>query len=314
MSLMSLFWETANAITPVFVVMFLGIFLNKIRFFSDITKDEIVKLVYYVGTPALLFYTIAKADLTTALNPKLLLFVICAILCYVFLLIALCHNIRDPKKKGAVIQIGFRSNFAIAGMPLAMSLMNEQGVLTMAIVLAFVTICYNVTAVILLSYYGNKTQKKSSLFLDVMKNPLIVGTILGLLVSLLKLPLHPILDKSLQFAGDIASSLGLLIIGAHVTLKGFQSNRGYILLALFFRNVLAPVLYLGSAILLGFRGDALIITAILSATPAAVNCFVMAKKLGVDPDISAYGVSLTALLSIGSIFICVYLIKLFGLA
>ncbi len=311
---MTLFRDTANAITPVFVVVFLGVFLNQLRFFSEVTKDEIVKLVYYVGTPALLFHTIARADLSTALNPPLLLFVICAILCYVFLLIGLCHRIRDPKKKAAVIQIGFRSNIAIAGMPLAMSLMKDQGVLTMAIVVAFVTICYNVTAVILLSYYGNQSQKKPNLFWDVIKNPLIIGTVLGLLVSLLKLPLHPILDKSLGFAGDIASSLGLLIIGAHVTLKGYQSNRRYILLALFFRNILAPLLYSGAAILLGFRGDALIITAILSATPAAVNCFVMAKKLGVDPDISAYGVSLTALLSIGSIFVCVYLIKLLGLA
>lgn len=310
---MTLFWETANAITPVFLVMFLGVFLNKIRFFSEITKDEIVKLVYYVGTPALLFHTVAKADLTTALEPRLLFFVITAILCYVFLLILLCTKIRDPKKKGAVVQIGFRSNFAIAGMPLAMSLMGDQGVLTMAIVLAFVTICYNVTAVILLSYYGNRSQKFSSLMLGVAKNPLIVGTVLGLLVSVLKIPLSPIVNKSLEFAGDIASSLGLLIIGANVTLKGFQTNRAYILLAVFFRNILAPVLFLGAAILLGFRGDALIITAILSATPAAVNAFVMAKKLGVDPDISAYGVSLTCLCSIGSIFTCVYLLKLFAL-
>ena len=311
---MTLFLDTVNAITPVFVVVFLGVFLNHIRFFSDVTKEDIVKLVYYVGTPALLFHTIAKADLSAALNPPLLLFVICAILCYVFLLIGLCFRIRDPKKKGAVIQIGFRSNVAIAGMPLAMSLMNEEGVLTMAIVVAFVTICYNVTAVILLSYYGNQSQKKTNLFLDVIKNPLIIGTVLGLLVSLLKLPLYPILDKSLEFAGDIASSLGLLIIGANITLKGFQTNRVYILLSVFFRNVLAPVLYLGAAILLGFRGNALIIISILSATPAAVNCFVMAKKLGMDPDISAYGVSLTSLVSIGSIFICVYFVKLLGLA
>lgn len=311
---MNLFFETVNAITPVFVVMFLGLFLNQIGFFSQITKDEIVKLVYYVGTPALLFHTVAKADLSVALNPSLLVFVLCAILCYVFLLIGICFFIRDPKKKGAVVQIGFRSNFAIAGMPLAMSLMGEKGVLTMAIVLAFVTICYNTTAVILLSYYGNKTQKFSSLMLGVIKNPLIIGTVLGLLVSLFKIPLSPILNKSLEFAGDIASSLGLLIIGANITLKGFHSNRGYILLAVFFRNILAPVLFLGSAILLGFRGDALIITAILSATPAAVNCFVMAKKLGVDPDISAYGVSLTCLASIASIFVCVYLLKLLGLA
>lgn len=311
---MTLFLETVNAISPVFLVMFLGMFLNKLRFFSEITKDEIVKLVYYVGTPALLFHTVAKAELTVAMDAKLVLFMLCAVLCYVFLLIFLCFGIRDPKKKGAIVQIGYRSNIAIAGMPLAMSLMAESGVLTMAITVAFVTICYNVTAVILLSYYGNKTQKFSSLVLGVLKNPLIIGTVLGLIVSIFKIPMPHILEKGLEYAGDIAASLGLLIIGANISLKGFQSNRGYIFLAVFFRNVLAPLLFLTSSILLGFRGDALIIIAILSATPAAVNCFVMAKKLGVDPDISAYGVSLTCLASIGSIFVCVYLLKLLTFA
>ncbi len=311
---MILFWETVNAIAPVFAVMFLGMFLNKIRFFSEITKDDIVKLVYYVGTPALLFHTVAKADLTAAGDLRLIVFLVGATLCYTAFLILICFRIRDPKKKGAVVQIGFRSNSAIAGMPLAMSLMAEQGVLMMAITIAFVTICYNVTAVILLSYYGNKKQKFSRLMWDVVKNPLNVGTALGLVFSLLKIPMVPILDKSLGFTGDIATTMGLLIIGANITLKGFQNNRSYILLSVFFRNILAPLLFLGSAILLGFRGDALIITSILSATPAAVNCFVMAKKLGVDADISAYGVSLTSLVSIGSIFICVYAVKLLGLA
>lgn len=311
---MTLFLETVNNILPVFLVIFLGIFLNRLGFFSPVTKDEIVKLVYYVGTPALLFHTVATADLYQYFAPKLIIFIISAVLGYVALLILVCSFIKDKKKKGAVIQLGFRSNFAIVGMPLAMNLMAEEGVLMLAISLAFVTILYNATAVILLSYYGKSKQRISTLFLDVIKNPLIIGTLLGLLVSLCRLPMPVIIEKSLSYAGDIATSMGLLIIGASITINGFQKNAPYIFFALFLRNVLAPILFLGAAILLGFRGDMLIITAILSATPAAVNCFVMAKKLGVDADISAYGVSLSALVSIVSVLASIYLLKLFGLA
>lgn len=311
---MALFGETVNNILPVFLIIFLGIFLNWRGFFSPVTKEEIVKLVYYVGTPALLFHTVATADLYQHFEPSLIIFLMCAILCYVGLLILICSFIKDKKKKGAVIQLGFRSNFAIVGMPLALNLMAQDGVLMTAISLAFVTICYNATAVVLLSYYGKSKQRLSALLLDVIKNPLIIGTLFGLMVSLCRIPLPVVVEKSLSVAGDIATSLGLLIIGASITVNGFQKNAGYIFFALFLRNVLAPILFLGSAILLGFRGDMLIITAILSATPAAVNCFVMAKKLGVDPDISAYGVSFSAITSIVSILCSVYLLKLCSLA
>ena len=56
------------------------------------------------------------------------------------------------------------------------------------------------------------------------------------------------------------------------------------------------------------------VLAIMSASPAAVNCFAMAKQMGVSAEISAYGISISSVLSVFSIFISVYLIKFFGLA
>lgn len=309
-----LFIETVNGIVPVFLVIFLGMFFNRLRFFSEVTKEEIIKLVYYVGTPVLLFHTISKTDLYQSFQPSLILFFTGVVIGYLFLLIFLTSFIKDPTKKAAVVQIGFRSNFAIVGIPLAMNLMNEDGVSMTAVSLAFVTILYNVSAVTMLSYYGKQERNLGKLFLSVLKNPLIIGTILGLCFSLFQIPLPVVLEKSMETLGQIASSMGLLMIGASVTMNGFGENRGYIALAVFFRNLLAPLLYLTTAILLGFRGDALTITAILSATPAAVNCFVMAKKMGADPQISAYGVSLTSIFSIGSVFISIYFLKFFGLA
>ena len=61
---MELIFDTSNAVLPVFIVIFIGYILNKLHFFSDKTKDEIIKLVFFVGTPCLIFNNVATADLS----------------------------------------------------------------------------------------------------------------------------------------------------------------------------------------------------------------------------------------------------------
>ena len=78
------------------------------------------------------------------------------------------------------------------------------------------------------------------------------------------------------------------------------------------RNALAPFFFTLAGILCGYRDDYLMVLAIMSAAPAAVNSFVMAKKMNVSPEISGYGVSLTSIFSIISMFVCIYFIKFFG--
>ncbi len=311
---MELIFETSNAILPVFIVILIGFILNKLHFFSESTKDEMIKLVFYVGTPCLIFDSIASADLSQNLSSAYFLFVAILILVLIALIIALCFFIKDKKKKGAVIQLAYRSNFAIAGMPIAMNLLDSAGVTLTAVTMSMVIILYNITAVMILSYYGSNKPRPSTVVLSVLKNPLIIATVISLLFALLKLPVFPVVQKSVKTLGSIASSMGLVLIGASITLRGFQEDKIYILFAAFLRNIFAPAFVLTVAALFGYRGNHLLVLAVMSASPSAVNCFPMAKQMGVSAEISAYGISITSILSIFSIFISVYLIQFLGLA
>lgn len=311
---MEIFSYTANGIIPVFLVIFVGMALQKLGFFSQTTKDEIIKLVFYAATPCLIFKNVSGADLYSVFDLKFIIFTMIMIVMLLLFQVFLCFWIKEPAKKGAVIQIGFRSNFAIIGMPIAINLLSKTGVALTAVTLSFVIVTYNICAVTLLSYYGTTKKSFKSIFTGITKNPLIIGTVAGLIFAVFKIPVAPILDKTIDIIGDIASSMGLIIIGATISLKGFTSNKAYILFSVFLRNILSPFLFLTIGALFGYRDYHLMILAIISASPAAVNCFVMAKNMGVDSDISAYGVSLTSIVSLMSIFVSVYLIKLFGLA
>ena len=311
---MELIVYTANAVLPVFVVIFVGLLLNRLNFFSEKTKNEIVKLVFYVGTPCLIFHNISTSDIHQSFDGKFFLFTLALILVLIGVVIAMCFFIQDKKKKGAVIQLAYRSNFAIAGMPIAVNLLDGAGVTLTAVTLSFVIILYNVSAVIILSYYGGEKKSPGAVILGILKNPLIIGTALGLLFAVFQIPVFPIAEKSIKTLGDIASCMGLIIIGASITLRGFQEDKEYILFASFLRNLFAPAFVLITATLFGWRGNHLMVLAIMSASPAAVNCFAMAKQMGVSAEISAYGISISSVLSVFSIFISVYLIKFFGLA
>lgn len=310
---MELLLYTANGIMPVFLVIFVGMWLNKMKFFSEITKDEIIKLVFYVGTPCLIFSSVADADLYTVFDGKFIFFTVLLIIALVFLMILLCFPIKDPKKKGAVVQIAYRSNFAIIGMPIAMNLLSGDAVTLTAVTLSFVIITYNISAVTLLSYYGTSKKSVKSVVFGIIKNPLIISTVIGLMFSVLSIPIPKIVGKTVDIIGNIASSMGLIVIGATITLKGFTENKGYILYSVFLRNVLSPIIFILAGSLFGYSGDRLIILAIIASAPAAVNCFVMAKNMGVDSDISAYGVSLTSIFSMLSVFFSVYFIRIMEL-
>ena len=311
---MALLAYTINGIVPVFAVIFVGIFLNKLGFFSENTKDEIIKLVFYVGTPCLIFMNIAPADIYSCFDFKFEIFSVLMILLLLALSILFCSFIKEPSKKGAVVQIAYRSNFAIIGMPLAINLLSKEGVTLTAVTLSFAVVTYNISAVILLSYYGGVKRNLKSMLKGILTNPLIAGTLAGLLFSLLKLPIPVIFSKTLSTLGDIATCMGLIIIGASITLEGFKKNKKEIFTAIFLRNVFAPFLFIGMGLLFGYRNDAIMVLAIMSSAPAAINSFVMAKKMNVSADISAFGVSLTSIFSIFGVFISVYLIKLFGFA
>ena len=314
--MLDVFLTTLVAILPVFLIIFIGTALSRLGFFPEEVRSGIVRLVFYVGTPALIIRQVGAADLRSAFEGKFILFVVGIILLEVLLMWALCFFIRDPKKKGAVIQIGFRSNFAIVGMPLAERLLSTEGVARTAITLSFTILVYNVMAVIVLSYYGGSDRRLKPVLLGILKNPLIWGVLIGLLITLTPIPMESgqVHFEILKTLGYLASSAGLLVIGSSISLRGFLSDRGLILYSVLLRCLVAPAFVLGAAILLGFRGDALPTLAIMSATPAAVNCYVMAKKMGVDAGITAFGVSLTTVCSLFSVFLSIFLLRATGLA
>ena len=208
-----------NATVPIFLMMILGLFFNKIGWMDEEFANKMNKFVFRVPLPVLLFGDLAVVDIKEAWDTKFVIF------CFIITLISITIRNRNllpverQKYSGEFIQgrtevvrhfwgshlsrismvIPVRHRFMIIGsVPL-----------------------YNIMAVVVLSFSSRdkkawiKALIKKTL-IGIITNPIIIGIVAGLLWSALKLPMPVILHKAVSSIGGVATPMGLMAMGAYI--------------------------------------------------------------------------------------------------
>ena len=136
---------------------------------------------------------------------------------------------------------------------------------------------------------------------------------MGLLWSMLRLPLPPILEKTVTNLGDLAAPLGLMAMGATFRLDKAVGQAKPAIAASFIKLVGFCVLFLPLAVRLGFREEELVAILIMLGSATTVSCYVMAKSMGHEGVLTSSAVMLTTLFSAFTITGWLFLLKSFGL-
>ena len=119
-----------------------------------------------------------------------------------------------------------------------------------------------------------------------------------------------------KFIGDVgtmATPLALTMLGAQFNMEGFRSNIKTAAIATGLRLILIPVIMVGTAILLGWRGAQLGVVFILFSVPTAVSSHIMAINLGCDGDLAGNILIFTTLCSLFTLFFGTFLLHYFAL-
>ena len=206
-------------------------------------------------------------------------------------------KVRD--RRGVVVQGMYRSNFLILGLALAAGLSSDGDLGVTAVMGAIVAPTFNVLAVITLEVYSGKKTNVWKLVIDIAKNPLIIGSLLGLLLDL-RLP-SP-LETAARDMARAASPLMLFLLGAFFRFSGAKEHAGELAAVCLGRLVIVPALVLGVAIRLGFRGIELITLLAIFASSTAVASFTMAEQMGGDAALAGDIVVMTSALASLTLF------------
>lgn len=304
---------SVNAVLPMFLMIAAGYLARRAGVLRREDVFVVNKIAFNVFLPCLLFYNVYSSELSTAVRPRLMLYAVVGVL-LVFacaLVYVLCTE-KVPARRGVMIQGLFRSNYVIMGLPIATALLGESELGTVSILIAVVVPVFNVLAVVVLEVFRGGRPKASAVLLQILKNPLIISSALGILVLLAGITLPKLLVSSLRSMGAVATPLQLFLLGAFFQFDGLRRYRRELTAVVLGKLVVAPAVFLSLAAALGFRGVEFVSLLGVFASPTAVNSFTMTQQMGGDEELAGDIVILTSALSALTFFGWIFLFKSLG--
>ena len=305
---------TINIILPIFLVMVIGYVCKQTGLVSEETISGINKLVFRIFLPASLCQSVMKADPNSIVNPSVL--AVGFLGTFEVFLIALLIIPRIEKenaRRGVMIQGMFRSNYVIMGIPVATALLGANQLGTISIMIAIVVPIFNMLAIIVLEVFRGQRPKPLHVLGQIVKNPLVIASALGILTLAAGIRLPHILEQTIQNVSAIASPLQLFLLGAFFQFSGIRRYVRELTAVVAAKLIVFPALFLGLGALLGFRDAAFVSLLGVFASPTAVNSFTMAQQMGGDAELAGDIVVVTSAVSMLTMFLWVFLFKSLGM-
>jgi len=302
-------------VLPVFLIIALGYGIRRSELVNDHFFEQVNGLVFYICLPILLFYKISTADFSTNFNISLVFATSSAVGCC-FLIAYLYGTWRrfSAPIHGAFCQGSFRGNLAYFGLAIVYNAYGDPGLTRAGILIGFLVPVLNFFAILALTL-PHQQQKIS--FREIAKqiiiNPLILASLIGILWSFFHLPMPTILDRSLSIASGMTLPLALLAIGGSFSLAKLKGDIWKAALATAIKLVLLPLVTITIMLLLGVSGLDFAIGLLMAGAPTATVTYIMSCRMGGDGDLSGTIVMMATGLSAISYTLLLFYLQLSGI-
>lgn len=312
MNLIQQFAFTANAVAPVFLMVFIGILLKKWNIIDDYFNRTASKVVFRVALPALVFERIAVTEFSQVYSGGLISFVLAATLIWTLIMTVyalLLH--REGRDTGVFIQGSYRSNFAIIGMALIHNVLGDTALGKAAIVLAVLLPVFNLLAILALTLPQHKERDIHPLqtLKEILGNPLVLGAAAALPFSLYQIQIPVLAEKTLGYLSHLTLPLALIAIGGRLTCHSLKTDAKLAGLAALNKIVLMPLVWTSVAYLAGFRGLDLGVVYLLSASPTAIASYPMADAMGANERLAGNIIVITTVGAMLTIFVGITILE-----
>jgi predicted permease len=280
-----------SALGTIAVVVFAGWFVGRTGVLGEGAQRVLAATAFTVATPALLIDTLGRADLGLLVSRSAL--VTFATTTVVALIAAVVLGLVRRRSSGDVVVGVLASSYVNAGnigIPLTAYLLGS--IVSVVPPTLYQQLVLGPIAMVVLDarrraqdsavadpLTRGRLRTLRSVLRRTLRNPVIIGTLIGLVLAALPWTLPEVVFQPLELLGAAAPPLALLTFGMSLAaprVRAEQAPRGDIALVAVLRAVVHPALAIGLGTLLGLEGDALLAVAVVSALPTAQNVLVYA--------------------------------------
>lgn len=307
-----------NVIAPVFFLMVLGYFLVNYTSLADgkLTKQANA-IVFKIFLPCMLFYNVYQSDIGSEIHSRIRLCIWAAgglLILFVLLCLIVPRIVTQENQQGVVIQGIFRSNYVIFGVAVVQNMYGPKSTTTAAILSAILVPMYNFLAVVVLSIFGEKRENDwKKIILDIIKNPLIISSVLGIIFSLLGIRLPTAVDTTVQDLAKLSTPIAFMILGGDLDFSKVKGNLKTAFVALTIKLVILPLIMIPMVVMMGYRDADLLSGVLAYQTPVAVSSYIMAQQAGADGQLAGQLVVFSSVLSIFTLFVTIFILRTMGL-
>ncbi len=289
---------TLTGFAVVGLAIFVGYVIGRIDLLGTHAREVLSRLTFFVLSPFLLFSVLAKADahvLFSALLPVSAIAAAVVIAAY-----ALIARIVWKRSVGETV-IGALSSGQVnsnnIGIPLSLYLLGSAAYPAPVILMQLL-----VFTPISLTILDTVTAGRTSVWRTAVRtatNPIILGSALGTLVSVLGIELPPIVIEPVTLIANacvpvLLISYGISLHGQRVL--GAAGHRRDVLLASALKLLIMPVIaWLLAQYVFGLSAHAVLIVVVLAALPTAQNVFNYSQRYGIGEAMSRDTVFLTTI-------------------
>ncbi len=284
----------AQLLFPDFSLILCGYLLCRFTALNRPVWQQVETLVYFFLFPVLLFHSIVKSpldlDAASSLIGAGLSLGLCAIgLSYSLPFWPWLGKRLDRRDHAASAQVGFRFNSFIA-LALAERLAGPEGLLMISVLIGVCVPLFNIGAVWPMARHAN-----AGFLRELVRNPLIIATLSGLIANLLGFHIPLWLDPSVSRIGAASLALGLLAAGAGMQLGSLRQGKLLGMSVLTVKHLLLPLIALGMSRLFHLNPLQTTVLLAFSALPTASTCYVLAARMGYNGPYVAGLVTLSTL-------------------
>lgn len=297
--------QVADLVLPVFAIIVTGWLAGWLGYVPRSLADGLVHFAYNVAMPALLFVTIAQEPARSLLEWRFL-FAFGGGSLLTFLLVFLAVRAGLGRGTASSTMHGMAAamtNTGFVALPILHSLYGQPAVLPAAVATVFVAAVMFPATVILLESeeHGARTKSARALVRQILLNPMVLSTLLGLAWAISGLPVPAPLAAYMNIFAAALTPCALFAIGLGLSIEGIASNLTVSILLAAVKLLIMPLIVYGLCVATGLGPLYTIAAVVCAAVPTAKTVYILASEYKVAEELVGATISVTTLLSVASL-------------
>lgn len=284
--------QILSGFLPVFIVIAIGYAIRASGLLPRPVWAGVNRLNYRLLLPALLFTTLARADLFTGDSVRLAAVSAACIALLAALAFAAARVMRlDAAVTGALVGTASVWNIVLI-LTLAANLFGPQGAATAILVIAPGAVLGTLFARLAIA-----PARGRAAFAGAAGDPVIVSCILGVLASLTPLAESEVFMRPLTMIASASIGIIVLAIGAGLDFAALRGRLVPLTAAALLRALVSPLIILPLALLAGFSGETLAIVLLTAAAPTAAFVYALVAEFEGEHGLTAGMITVSVLVS-----------------